>query len=259
MLLQINLPSETALRSFALSCSLIPLVAFEAAFAEEPLVMAFRDKPPYSYVENGTMKGFLLERTRAILDRSKLAYQFVEMPPKRIFMEIEANRQRICSFGWYLTPEREAYGKYSRSIHRDRPHLVLAGKHAESAVHQHSSLKSLLGSTLGLAVVDGVSYGPDIDRMIATFPGKVDKSLQPPVQVARKVALGRADFMFMDREDYDYLMQSDLGFRSDALVQIGFPDMPPGLKRYILCSRQVSDAEMAELNAAIAATAGTLP
>lgn len=230
------------------------LLALSPALAgAEALTMVFRDKPPYSYVENGVQRGFLLDRTRRILDLAGVEAQFADLPPRRIFLEIKNNTQPICSFGWYKIPEREAYAKFSQPIHQDRPHVVLAGPRSADRVAQHRSLKSLLAaSELTLAVVDGVSYGPEIDAMIRSFPGTVDRSLISPLQVAQKVALSRADFMFIDQEDYDYLMATDAGFRKDGLARIEYPDLPPGLKRHILCSRQVSDATMAKIDHAIA-------
>ena len=107
--------------------------------------------------------------------------------------------------------------------------------------------------TLVLAGADGVSYGSDIDTLIAAFPGKVDRTLQSPLQVAKKLAAQRADFMFIDQDDYDYLTTTNADFRGDGLLRIDYPDMPAGLKRYILCSQQVASATMQKINAAIAA------
>jgi len=219
----------------------------------QEISMVFRDKPPYSYVDNGVQRGFLLERTQRIMELAGVKARFSDMPPKRIFVEIENNTQPICSFGWYKIPAREKYARFSQPIHQDRPHVVLAGPRSADDVKKHRTLKSLLGASgLTLAVVDGVSYGPDIDALIGKFPGTVDRGLVSPQQVAKKVALKRADFMFIDQEDYDYLMSTNPEFKAEGLVRIDYPDLPAGLKRYIMCSQQVSDETMAKLDAAIA-------
>ena len=67
--------------------------------AAEPLLNVFRDTPPYSYVENGTQKVFLLEKTRRILDGAEIESKFQILPPKRIFKAIQDNAEPICSFG----------------------------------------------------------------------------------------------------------------------------------------------------------------
>lgn len=226
---------------------------FAPALGEaEPVSMVFRDKPPYSYVENGVQKGFLLERTRRILEVAGIDAVFSEMPPKRIFLEIRNNAQAICSFGWYRIPEREQFARYSRPIHQDRPHVVLAGPRSADAVRSHRTLKSLMADArLMLAAADGVSYGPELDVMIAAFPGQIDRSAVPPLQVARKVAAKRADFMLIDQEDYEHLMATEPGFAAEGLVRLEYPDLPPGLKRHILCSRLVTAETMARIDAAI--------
>lgn len=232
---------------------LVGLIApARAAAGGETLTMVFRDKPPYSYVENGIQRGFLLERTKRILDRAGVKAQFIDLPPKRIFLEIQNNTEAICSFGWYKIPEREKYAKFSPPIHQDRPHVVLASAHAAAEIRKHRSLKTLMADAdLTLAVVDGVSYGPELDEMIRHFAGTLDRSLISPIQVAKKLALNRADFMFIDQEDLEYLMSSNPELSKAGLVRLEYPDLPPGLKRYILCSQQVSDQTMARIGQAI--------
>lgn len=229
------------------------LIAPPRASADgQALTMVFRDKPPYSYLDHGIQRGFLLERTQHILDRAGIKAVFIDLPPKRIFMEIQNNTEAICSFGWYKIPEREKYAKFSPPIHQDRPHVVLASAHAAAEIRKHRSLKTLLATPeLTLAVVDGVSYGAELDEMIRRFPGTLDRSLVSPIQVARKLALNRADFMFIDQEDFEYLISSEPELRNAGLARLDFPDMPPGLKRYILCSQQVSDRTMARIGQAI--------
>lgn len=241
--------ARTLIAASALWTLLTPLA--DSALAQD-LTMVFRDKPPYSYVDQGVQRGFLLERTQRILEQAGLRARFIDMPPKRIFLEIQNNAHAVCSFGWYKIPEREKYARFSQPIHQDKPHVVLAGPRSADDVKKHRSLKSLLDeSGLTLAVVDGVSYGPELDALIGKFPGKVDRSLVSPIQVAKKVALKRADFMFIDQEDYDYLMATNPEFKAEGLVRIDYPDLPPGLKRYILCSQQVSEETMGRIDTAI--------
>jgi len=228
------------------------LLAGSAVHAAEPLRVVFRDKPPYSYVESGVQKGFLLEKTQRIFDLAHIKAIFDIMPPKRIFQELQGNDEPICSFGWYKIPAREAYARYSLPIHQDRPHVVLTSPSSVAAIRRHESIQAVMSDpSLVLAVADGVSYGSELDGMIKTFAGKVDRALVSPVQVAKKVAFKRADLMFIDQDDYDYLMQTSPEFKAADMISISFPDLPAGLKRFILCSQKVSGEDMARINAAI--------
>jgi polar amino acid transport system substrate-binding protein len=244
------MPKNLALR-LAIAALIAALCSSRTMAA--PLLMVFRDKPPYSYVEQDIAKGFLLERTRRILARANILAEFREMPPKRIFFEIQKNEQEICSFGWYKIAERQKYARYSVPLHQDRKQMVMTGARSAAAIRRHTTLKNLMSSKeLTLATADGVSYGTEIDQMISAFSGKIDRTLLSPLEVAKKVALQRADFMFIDQDDYDYLLASDAAFLADNLVIQDFPDTPPGLLRYILCSQKVSEAMMKQINAAIA-------
>lgn len=243
----------TDLTSWRLVLALCLLLGLPRGAMADALIMVYRDKPPYSYLERGVAKGFLLERTRRVLSRAGIEAQFREMPPKRIFLEIEKNEQAICSFGWYKIAEREIYALFSVPLHQDLPHLVLAGPRSVEAVRRHRTLQALMADrSLIWAGADGVSYGPQLDRMIAQFAGQIDRTLQSPLQVAQKIAAQRADFMFIDREDFNYLSASNSDFTSKSLVPINYPDMPPGLERHILCSQQVGAEVMRRINAAIA-------
>lgn len=51
-------------------------------------------------------------------------------------------------------------------------------------------------------------------------------------------------------EEARYLIEQ-AGFRPRDFRIVRPPDMPPGERRYILCSRQVDDETMSRLNAAI--------
>jgi len=257
MMCNVQCLTHTGLR-LALIIGTLVAATFPSYAIAQSLTMAFRNKPPYSYIENGEQKGFLLERTRRLLKQAGIEAVFVDMPPKRIFAEIEAGNQPICSFGWYKIPERERYALFSEVLHQDKPHLLLTSEKSALAIQNHTTLKSLMSDrSLTLSAADGVSYGPELDAMIATFPGKTDKALIPPLQVAKKIAAGRADFMFIDQEDYDYLMASNHEFRGEPLVRTSLKDMPAGLKRYILCSRKVDTETMSRIDAAIRAESAT--
>jgi len=219
----------------------------------DSLLMVYVDKPPYSFLDKGVEKGFLLERTRRVLSRAGVESRFREMPPKRILREIQNNAQAICSFGWYKLAEREKFALFSAPLHQDRPQAVLAGPHSAAAVRRHASLKQLMSDgALILATAEGFSYGQEIDSMLAACPGRIDRTVQSELQVARKIAAQRADFMFIDQEDYELLSEADADFRGNGLVRIEYPDMPPGLKRYILCSQKVGADVMRRIDASIA-------
>jgi polar amino acid transport system substrate-binding protein len=236
----------------------VPIFALWAAavpvFAAPPAItVAWRDKPPYHFVEHGEEKGFLLERSRKIFELAKINATFVREPSKRIWANFQNGARNYCSIGWYFLPERLPFVQYSAPMHIDEPHLILVAQPSVAAVSAHASLKSLLADkSLTLGVIDGVSYGIGIDALIQASHNQVLRRVVEPGAMVRMLAAGRASFMFIDREDYNHLVQADPVVKQ--VVRREFTDMPPGLQRYVVCSKDVAPMVIARINRAISTT-----
>lgn len=223
-----------------------------SALADTPLTVAWREKPPYYYFENGVAKGFMLERAKQVFAAAGVPARFVNEPQKRIWANFAHGVQNYCSISWYRLPEREAIVQFTVPVHADQPHAVLAVSTVAARIKSHPNLKSLVADkSLTLAVVDGVSYGPELDALIASSENRVMRRTVETAAMFRMVAVGRADYLFVDREDWNYLRLKYPELQS--LVLVDFPDMPAGLKRYFVCSRDVPAETMERLNRAILA------
>lgn len=221
------------------------------AVAAPPLTVSWREKAPYYYFEDGVAKGFMLDRAKQVFAAAGVPARFVNEPQKRIWASLTHGAKNYCSISWYRLPEREAVAQYSVAVHTDQPHAVLAVPSAVARVRAHPNLRSLLSDkTLTLAVIDGVSYGAELDPMIAASTNRVMRRTVETSAMFRMLAAGRADFLFVDREDWGYLRQKFPELQD--LVLSEFADMPPGLKRYFVCSRDVPAETMERLNRAIA-------
>jgi polar amino acid transport system substrate-binding protein len=228
-----------------------------SALADAPLTVAWREKPPYYYFdENKVAKGFMLDRAKQVFAAAGVPAVFVNEPQKRIWANFNHGMPNYCSISWYRLPEREAVAQYSVPVHADLPHAVLAVPAVAARIRSHANLKSLLSDkSLTLAVIDGVSYGPELDALIAASQNRIMRRTVETSAMFRMVAFGRADYLFVDREDWSYLRLKFPELQS--LVLIDFADMPPGLKRYIVCSRDVPADTMERLNRAIMARSDT--
>ncbi|MTV36947.1 substrate-binding periplasmic protein [Duganella radicis] len=230
-------------------------VLLGSAAGAEPITVAWRDKPPYHYLENGEPKGFLLARARTVFETAGLPARFISEPQKRIWANFQHGATNYCSISWYRLPEREAVAQYSQPFHEDLPHTILIAPGMVERVKAHATLASLLTDpTLTLGVIEGVSYGPLLDPMIKASKNKVMSRTVETTQMMRMLTVGRASYMFVDREDWEFFRQKEQSGKT--LLRHDLPDMPPGVRRYIVCSRDVSPATMNKLNQAIAATGG---
>ena len=240
--------SRVACLPLALSLS-VGLLA--PARAQSTLAIEYRDKPPYTYTQDGKPAGFLMERTAQVLKRAGIEARFAEVPIRRTLLSLQANATALCSPGLYKTPEREAYARYSLPIHRDRPHVVLAHGSVAGQIRAFTRIAQLFADpTLQPGLLDGVSYGVPLDQALASAARTPLRAQLSPLQLARMVGARRVDYMLIDQEDLGWL-RKDPEFANLPLVRIDFADMPRGELRYLACSQQVSRETLDRINQAI--------
>lgn len=232
----------------SLLLSLSCLSAF--AVSAQTLTVAWREKPPHQYIENGQEKGVLLELAKRVFHETSLKTVFVEEPAKRIWQNFKNGKKNYCSFGWYKIAEREALVQFSDSFYRDPPHTLLVANTALNQVRTHKNLKSLLADpSLSLAIVDGVSYGEHLDQLFLSSKNKIIRSSAAPMIMVRMINANRASMMLIDREDWRYLSSKDE--QLTELTQVDVEGMPAGLDRYIVCSKDVAPAVMNKINVSL--------
>jgi polar amino acid transport system substrate-binding protein len=226
-----------------------------AAIDDDVITVAWRERPPYQFLDNGVPSGALIERTRRIFAAAGLSARLVNEPQKRIWSNFEHGAKQYCSMSWYWLPERASIARFSQPMYIDPPQIVLVARPALARVRVHPTLASLMtDATLSVGLVDGVSYGGELDAMISRARSQIMLRTVDTTSMMRMLAAGRASFMFVDKEDWEYFRNHDP--TQTAIVAHQFPDMPPGQKRYIVCSRDVPVQVMDKLNKAITATGG---
>lgn len=229
------------------------LLAWLPLATAEPLVIEYRDKPPHSYTQDGQPTGLLIERATQILRHAGVEARFAEVPIRRTLLNLKTSETAMCTVGLYKLPERAAYSRFSLPIFRDRPHVVLAHESVAARIRAEPSLKALFADAqLTVGMLDGVSYGPELDQALATAANPAGHAQRTPLQLARMVAAQRVDYMLIDDADYGWLRR-DPQFANAALARIEFADMPQGELRYFACSRKVPRQTLQRINRAIRA------
>ncbi len=242
------LPSHSSFLLLALGLH----AAGAQALAAEPITVAWREKPPYNYTENGVEKGFLLTRGKLIFERAGVPAKFVEEPTKRIWANFQAGKTNYCSLGRYKQPERDNMAQYSAAMHVDPPQAVLVSPNDLDRVRSHKSLASLLSDPkLSVGMIDGVSYGPRFDAMLQKSPAEHVLRTVDSASMLRMVAVGRVSYTLADRYGYEYARDHDPVLAQATVVE--FPDAQGGLTRHIMCSKDVPAATMRKLNRVIEA------
>jgi polar amino acid transport system substrate-binding protein len=220
------------------------------AVAVEPLTVAWREKPPYHYTDNGVEKGFLLARGKLIFEKAGVPARFVEEPTKRIWANFQAGKTSYCSLGRYRQNQRDSMAQYSVAMHIDPPQAIVVSPVDLDKVRAHKSLASLLADPkLSVGLIDGVSYGPRFDGLLGKAGAERIIRTVDSASMMRMVAVGRVSYTLADRYGWEFALKHDPVLAQATVVE--FPDAQGGMTRHIMCGKDVPQATMRKLNRAI--------
>lgn len=229
----------------------IPLLGITSgAWATEDIVLNYHERPPYAIAEpDDSAYGVTATPAGDAFKRAGIAFRWAKMPSNRQIILVEKNSGRDCAVGWFKTPEREAFALFTKPIYRDRPWVALAP--ATFSVRHGMELSEVLADkTTRLLVRDRYSYGAYIDDLVKRLqPTTVVVTVESQLMI-RMLRAGRADITFVPQEEADYLVK-EVGLASSDIKVIGFPDIPQGEFRYIMCSKRVGSTVIERLNQAI--------
>ncbi len=233
--------------------SFLLLLGLTGVASAEPLIVSYIEKPPYYHTENNEATGFLIKKAQQIFTQAGITPQFVARPAKRAVLEIELNVQPNCSVGWFKSPEREAFAKFTNAIHRDPPMAVLTTQTLAPQLRRYATMRELtLNSGLRLGVVAGFSYGPYLDLLIRDMKTNIERSSPTPIGNLKTLAFNRIDYTIIDVQELGYLShQAEMDAK--RFTAINYLDIPQGNFRYLMCSKKVDDEVLKRINHAIKA------
>lgn len=218
----------------------------------EPITVHFHNRPPYMLpMPDGSPAGITGSVAKAAFAAARLPVRWAETPAARQLLLIEANGGRDCGIGWFRNAKREQFARFTAPLYRDLPWAALVGPRVP--LQDGVALAQLLSNReLRLLVKDKYSYGGELDGRIAQFPGETVTTTGDWMQVLGLLRLSRADFMFASHEEAQYLLAS-AGPAAEGLRIVTLAGAPPGEFRHLMCSRRVSEDEIAALDVALAA------
>lgn len=227
------------------------LVGLHADALAQPraVQLYYNERPPYLTTgPDGVVFGLTATPAAEAFRRAGIAFEWVKLPTKRQLSAIKENNGLECAVGWFKNPEREAFARYTKAIYRDRPTVGLANVDFQPPTARLADLLRTPGVTV--LVKDGYSYGPYIDGLINDLKPTRLGTAGESSQMVQMVAARRADFMFVAEEEASYLVHES-GIDASKLKLVRFDDVPPGERRYILCSKRVPVDVIARLNQGI--------
>ena len=230
-----------------LALSLGLIAAAHGVRAAEPVAITILIDPIYT----GTPVTGPASR---IFEAAGLSATIASVPASRILGMIKANTEADCSPGWFKTPERAAYARFTRPFHVEMPYvgLVRAGYSIED---ETTAEQALTRPSLRLGVKQGYSYTPFFDALIARMPAAHVVTVTGDLTSIVKMVHGKhIDLMIAHKGEVEkFVAEAGLALSNFRLVK--FADTPKEMGVAIMCSAQVSSEVVDRLNAAIAATA----
>jgi polar amino acid transport system substrate-binding protein len=219
----------------------------------EPIELAVTSRPPYYIFEGGgTVSGIVATPVAQVFEAAKIDHRWVNIASNRQLKEVKENLKPICAVGWFKNPEREKFSKYTDYIYQNKP-LIAMVRSDNNAVAAHRTLRALMkDTTLRMGKKLGYSYGPTVDGLVDELSPSSITTSQDNAGMTRMLIGRRFDYFISSPEEGEYLIEA-LGIGGVDVVLIKFEDLPPGNKRYVLCSKSVSDKTIEKLNAAIQA------
>lgn len=215
-----------------------------------PLTLLLFDRPPYYRLHDGhPAGGFLLILAQAAFDRAALDYVVQDMPPPRILATLRRNATPACAVGWFRTPEREGFARYSRPLYTDKPLGVALGTNSPACPPQ-ASLARLLHEKYRWGLRPGFSYGPSVDAALAALPPERVHRVAEPGVLLPLLARGRLDAVLIEPEEFAWLASQDPQ-NAPRTRLCSLSDTPSAPTRYIICDAAVPEADLARLDAAI--------
>jgi polar amino acid transport system substrate-binding protein len=212
--------------------------------------LQFNDRPPYSMRrEDGSVVGVVASEAERVFNAAGVPFVWTLSSTKRQWYTFQKTTVQSCAVGWFKTPEREQFAKFTKPIYRDKTMVIIARN--DFVIPDNAKLEDILVKKgVRVSLKANYSYGPIIDDLLKKLK---PIEVQSDVEVRQMILLlkaNRADIMFAAEEEARYLL-GEVGSASQDLHIATPVGMPNGEFRYIVCNKTVSDDVINRLNGAI--------
>jgi uncharacterized protein (TIGR02285 family) len=220
--------------------------------AADVVPVYYEERTPYAVTSvDGRVTGLTATPVTEAFNGAEIGFEWKKMPFKRQLQTIKYNKKKACGIGWFKKPEREEFAIFSAPIYQDKPSITIS-KQGNTSVAKHKNAEDLLKEkNLKLLVKDGFSYGTYIDELIERHnPKRVVAVGSSNLQMLQMIMSGRADYFFVSEEEAEEIITS-ADYSLQDFQRQRYMDMPPGNKRYIACSQQITQEIVDRLNVEI--------
>ncbi len=241
--------------TFLAACTRPSVVTFETSIPatntlDNVITVHYNERPPYLVTTDSGVTGLTGDPVTIAFEKGGVPYRWQQTPTKRQIYILQQNTGQDCVIAWFKNAERESFAKFSLPVYQDEPQIALARADNQSIPLNGTIEEFFKNPSLTLLVKDGYSYGDFIDQKIETYQPNRLVTTNENNGMLKMIHAGHADYLFIAPEEADGLIKASEFFAND-FKKIHFTDILSGENRYILCSMQVDDRIIEQLNAAI--------
>ena len=205
--------------------------------------------------QEGKAFGHVGERAYKVLANSGINFTVELSNPRRILATLKDEAPNTCTFGFFKTAKRQKFVRYSEPFIQDIPQGILIKKENLLLFRNHRSFVDVLtDKNIVLGNVRGVSMGYDTDLLIEKHDPMTIFG-DDLVAIIRMLDAERFHYTLTDEIKADAAFEK-FGMNPKVFTVVHFPDMPPGSKRYFLCSKTTSPSIVKRLNKTIGKIVG---
>ncbi len=228
------------MRCFGFAAACLAGILWATAVVAKDLKILYHDRPPYNVLEDGgQVAGIVATPINDGLRAAAIPFKWVSRSGNAQIKIIKRGKEFACAAGWFKNPEREEFANYSNPVYRDKPQIIVTRTDNEK-VMQHSTLREMFADPgLKFGAKLGYSYGGFIDGLIAELNPKVMRNTQDSGGMVRMLLGRRFDYFVAAPEEFASLAVR-LGIAGEDIMSIRMKDIPPGNRRYLMCSKAVS-------------------
>lgn len=216
------------------------------------LQLQYIEFPPYYFTDSqGRPDGFLLRLTLRVFERAGVKVTCESQPAKRVLSNLHSDAA-IASPGWFKTPEREAFARFSRPIYQNRKLVAVYLAKDGPEFEGFDSLAGLLrADRLRIGLVEGYSLGLVADTIIADVAPEAVRVVGGYSRMLCMLAEERFSYLLMSPEEIDPLIRKN-HLNPALFATLPLSDVPAGNKRYIVYSKGVPESLIQRIDKALA-------
>jgi polar amino acid transport system substrate-binding protein len=219
--------------------------------ASDIITIHYHERIPYMFSTASGVGGLTAGPATIAFTEANIPFQWQLTPSNRQLEIAQENSGLDCMLGWFKNPDREQFAKFTNPLYQDRAMVALARSDNDKLHSGEPLADTLSNSDIALLVKEGYSYGPFLDEQIRTLAQNKSETTVENVNMVQMIERRRADYFFIAPEEVEPLL-AQAQLNPDDFSLVDFKDMPPGNKRYLMCSQQVPDEIITRLNEAIA-------